>query len=278
MRFAQQLFVVLDAQIGVAVVDVVHILHRRLEAELFGGQPDHFSIWFGRCLAEIAEHHPSVAVDDLFPWALYRVGESLLEIELRNRRDRSAETALGHHFAHVADHLREKMERIVIPHHLRIRCQGSTRHGRERNDRIDLFGFRGHIVLVHVLDEHRLDLQVLLLVDIKREIGSAQAVPHSENVDFGRAAADRGHGEVDDVDACLYGCIIAGNAHACGIVCVELEHGACRQHRPRAFDRFIDDGRGRGAGSVLEGYAVERNARIKDLPELVEVEARGVAV
>ncbi|MPM70918.1 hypothetical protein SDC9_117879 [bioreactor metagenome] len=256
----------------------MNVFRGGLELELFGGQLHDFGIRSRRRLAEIAEHHFAVTVGDFLPRTLHHIAEGLLEVELGDRSDRSAVTALGHHFAHRTNRVIVLVETIVVAHHLRVGRQRAAGHRREDDLRTDFHRFRRNEILTHAIFKDLFGLENLVRIDPHIIIGAAQTMPHHEDIGFAGAAGHRAHRQVDDVGAGFDRSHVAGHRAAGGIMGVELNIDFVAEQRAGLLDGFVNDGRGGGSGRILERHTVKRNAVIENVFQGIDIEFRRVGI
>ena len=210
------------------------------------------------------------------------VRESLLEVELRNRRDGRAVAAFLDDFAHGVDDFRETIQAVVITHHLRVGRQSAARHRRQRDALVRGLRFRRKHVFVHAVFEDFLSLQNLRIVDVERVFRAFEGVPHRQDVGLARAAGHGAHGQVDDFRTGFDGGHVAGDAHVGGVMRMDVDRAVLAaggvQHFAAAFDGFAQRSGRAGTGSVFEAQGVELHGRSENLLENVAVEFRGVGV
>ena len=244
----------------------------RLFAQLFGGDLHHFRIRRDRCLAQVSQHHIAVAFGDLLPGTEHDIVESLLEVELRNGSDRSAETAFLDDLAHSADKERIFIHQVIVAQHLSVGRERSARHREQRNDRLDLGGFRRDEVILHRFLEHFGELENLVDIHIQSVLGSAQSVPERDHVRLTGAAGDGSQRQVYLADTGLDRGNIGMRAGARSFVGMENDARVLSQELAGHLDGLMHFLRTGSSRRVLESDTVERNARVQDVPQCLFIE------
>ena len=269
-------------------VGVVHLEHRLLgdgriglrelaRGHELGGLLDDLRIRFDRGLAEVAEDHLRIARRKLLELAEHDVLDRLLRVELRDRRDGSAEAAETDAVVHLRDHVIVLVHHVVVAEHLRVCRQRAARHRAPHDLRVHVHRLRREEVLLHRVLEAVLRLLDLVDVEVETIVGIAvKRVPHRDDVGLAGAAAHRGHREIETVRSAAERREVAGDAVAGRLVRMELNVHLVAEKLAGEHHRVVHGGRRRRAGRILERDAVEGNSRIHNLFQSIAVELRRV--
>ena len=261
-----------DPLLRIRVVEFERRPIGRLHLQLIGGELHHLGIGRHGRLAKVAEDHATVVVGDPLPGPHHDIVEGLLEIELRNRGDGGAKTAALDDLPHGLDHLRITIHDAIVTQHLRIRRQRASGHRTPWDHGLDGHRLRWQEVVGHALLENGLRLANLVDIDVKVVLRIAQGVPHGEYVGLTGTPRNRSQGQIDGVDAGVESGLVGTDGDAGGLMGVELDVRALRQHSAGLNDGFENGGRYRRARRVLETDRVEGDVRIENLSECALVE------
>ena len=273
-------FGALDARVGFL---------ERLHVELVGGNLHELRIRFARGLALVTEEHLAVAFRHLEPRTaacglVQGVHVGLLEVELRNRRHGRGKATAADAFTHVLDNLREQVEGLGFAHHEGVGGKSATRHGAEDHVGRNLACFRREVVVLEAFDGDVVrfhEFRNMIVDDAVFTEGelvfrALEGVEHGEEVRLSRTARKRLATEVNAIGATFDSGLVLGHTGTAGVMAVDAEFDLVTEELTSALERFVNLGRVRRTGSVLEADGSERNTGVQDVAEDAFVEFRVV--
>ena len=167
------------------------------------------------------------------------------------------------------------MEGLGFTHHEGVGSKSATRHGAEDHVGRNLTGFRREVVVLEAFNSdvvgfhefRNVIVDDAVFTEGELVVRTLEGVEHGEQVGLSRTAGKRLAAEVNAISATFDSSLVLGHTGTAGIMAVDTEFDLVAEELTGALEGFINLGRVRGTGSILEADGGERNTCVQDAAE-----------